>query len=133
MAATDLDFSVTLRRHLMPENLDAMERLIVQINSSLGGDPRFTILFHAVSDFGGPNAGAVSALTGEEYARRLPQVISACELRATSELAVQTPWSSAPTAAWRSAPSRCATNATTSDACGTTAPSSWNARGCTSG
>jgi uncharacterized protein len=88
MAHSDLEFSVMLRLHLMPHNLHGQVQLIEKIDAELGEDPRFQILYHAVSQLGGPNAGTFQVLSGEEYSQRLAELRKSSRLKWTSETQV---------------------------------------------
>jgi uncharacterized protein len=57
MHHSDLDFFATLRLHLTPLNLESIEALIEQIKMSLLPDERFSVVFKAVGNWGGPNKG----------------------------------------------------------------------------
>lgn len=85
MAGTTIDFSVTLRLHLTPDNLDSQERLIDKISREIGDDARFEILFHAVSDLGGPHSKTFGVLNSAEYNRRVAYLQERCQLACASE------------------------------------------------
>ncbi len=60
------DFSVTLRVHVTPENLDYLPDLITQINQEFGSDARFKVFFKAIENLGGANSGSFKTLKGAE-------------------------------------------------------------------
>lgn len=62
------DFSVTLRVHVTPENLDYLPDLITQINQEFGLDTRFKVFFKAIENLGGANSGSFKTLKGAEKA-----------------------------------------------------------------
>lgn len=85
MSSTDMVFAVSLRLHVTPANLQSMERLVPKLNSVFRGDSRYSVLFHKVSDLGGPSAGRISVLTRDEYDKRVASLRGGCDLTSTSE------------------------------------------------
>jgi len=63
LKASDLNFSVTLRLHITPENYLSMPELINDIKSCFGGDSRFNVFFKLIADLGGGNSGSFDTLT----------------------------------------------------------------------
>ncbi|MFZ2315780.1 MAG: radical SAM protein [Gammaproteobacteria bacterium] len=64
--ATDLNFSIILRLHITPENLEDMYRLIDLIKLNFGQDKRFTVFLKAIENLGGPNSGSFKTLRGQD-------------------------------------------------------------------
>ncbi|MDR3491327.1 MAG: radical SAM protein [Gammaproteobacteria bacterium] len=71
---TDIDFSITLRIHITPDNVDDMYELIDLIKVNFGYDPRFTVFFKAIETLGGPNAGTFKVIRGKDKAEILQQL-----------------------------------------------------------
>jgi uncharacterized protein len=63
---TDLAFSVLLRVHLRPGNLDSIRSLFHSIREKLGSDKRFTLGVHPLLNMGGPTGGSFETLTEED-------------------------------------------------------------------
>jgi uncharacterized protein len=64
------DFSIILRLHITPDNLDNMHKLIL-IKANFSHDKRFTIFFKAIENLGGPNSGSFKVLRGQDKAEIL--------------------------------------------------------------
>ncbi len=91
----DIDFKITLRLHLSPSNIDSMLRLVTRIEDEFGGDPRFSIHFHKITDLGGPNSGEFPTFGIEEYSAALAKLreITGISLKNESELDLQSNYS----------------------------------------
>jgi uncharacterized protein len=63
---TDLDFSIILRIHVTPENIEDIYYLVDQIKSTFGYDKRFSIFFKAIENLGGPNTGTFEVIHGQD-------------------------------------------------------------------
>ena len=63
---TDLEFSILLRVHLRPGNLDSVRSLFYRFQESLHGDKRFVLGLHPLLDLGGPTRGSFEILTDDE-------------------------------------------------------------------
>jgi uncharacterized protein len=64
-------FLITLRLHIWQANLDAVDRLLVDLSRAFGGDSRFEVQLKAIRRFGGPNDERLPVLTSEEEAAAL--------------------------------------------------------------
>jgi uncharacterized protein len=63
---TDLDFTIVLRVHLTPENIDSMPEFVTKLLDSFD-DSRFSIIFREILHMGGPNDKIVNVLKGSGY------------------------------------------------------------------
>ena len=63
---TDLNFSILLRVHLRPGNLDSVRSLFYAVQETLQGDKRFVLGLHPLLDLGGPTHGSFDTLTDDE-------------------------------------------------------------------
>jgi uncharacterized protein len=63
---TDLNFSILLRVHLRPGNLDSVRSLFYRFQETLQGDQRFVLGLHPLLDLGGPTRGSFETLTDDE-------------------------------------------------------------------
>lgn len=63
---TNHDFSIILRIHVTPHNVDNMFQLIDLIKSEFRFDKRFTIFFKAIENLGGPNSGTFNVIRGKD-------------------------------------------------------------------
>ncbi|MFL6449586.1 MAG: radical SAM protein [Bryobacteraceae bacterium] len=73
---TDLQFSILLRVHLRPGNLDSVRALFYSVRTELEGDRRFVLGLHPLLELGGPTRGSFETLTDErcnELCRELKQ------------------------------------------------------------
>ncbi|HEY9029754.1 MAG TPA: radical SAM protein [Kangiella sp.] len=66
------DFTVTIRIHLTIHNYDSVHKLVRNVKKEFGGDKRFNIHFHKISDLGGPNK--VDVLSYDVYQSRLKEL-----------------------------------------------------------
>lgn len=82
----DLEFLITLRVHVGPSNLDDLPTLIDMINDTFGGDERFDVHFHRISNLGGPNSDGIRVLSMKEYEERLWPLKKQLRLGSNSEL-----------------------------------------------
>lgn len=71
---TDLDFSIVLRIHITPENLDDIYKLVDLIKADFGYDNRFTVFFKAIENLGGPNTGTFKVLRGKDKGEIMQQL-----------------------------------------------------------
>ncbi len=60
------EFKVTLRVHVTPENYQALDGLVSDIQKEFGHDARFGVFFKAISNLGGENGGTFQTLKGKE-------------------------------------------------------------------
>ena len=88
LQSTDLDFSICLRVHISPDNVESVLALVLQIEEVFGGDQRFSIHFHNITDLGGSNSGEFRTFSHKEYSQVLASVReqSGLTLRKESEL-----------------------------------------------
>lgn len=63
---TQLNFSIVLRIHITPDNLDDIYKLVDLIKINFGCDSRFTIFFKAIENLGGPNTGTFKVVRGKD-------------------------------------------------------------------
>lgn len=63
---TDLEFSILLRVHLRPGNLESVRSLFYSVRKELGGDKRFVLGLHPLLDLGGPTRGSFQPLSDQE-------------------------------------------------------------------
>ena len=63
---TDLDFSILLRVHLRPGNLESVRPLFYSVREKLQGDKRFILGLHPLLDLGGPTQGSFETHTDED-------------------------------------------------------------------
>lgn len=63
---TDLSFTIVLRMHVTPENVESLKDLALQIKKEFGGDKRFIPFVKPIGDWGGPNSGKISSLSGKQ-------------------------------------------------------------------
>lgn len=82
---TDLEFRITIRLHLSPENYASQKRLVEKINDSIGADDRFDLHFHRITDLGGPNSGKFPVYSDSEYREVLDEMTALAGLRSESE------------------------------------------------
>lgn len=66
-----LDFEITLRLHLTPENLDSMLILARRLRDEFLHDKRFKVFIKAIENLGGPNNGRISSITREARAEAI--------------------------------------------------------------
>lgn len=59
------DFTIMLRLHITPDNLDNIYKLVDLIKENFGHDKRFSIFFKAIENLGGPNSGSFEVLHGQ--------------------------------------------------------------------
>lgn len=59
------DVEVILRIHFMPDNLEAMDELVADINATFASDSRFAVHFKEVGHLGGPNDASFTVLSGQ--------------------------------------------------------------------
>lgn len=63
------DVRIKLRIHLTPNNFSSVQKLVTEIKKEFGGDKRFNIHFHKVSQLGGTNDFKI--LEKSEYMNRI--------------------------------------------------------------
>lgn len=57
-----LEFKMTLRCHMTPDNADTMSELVGAICREFGDDSRFNVFFKTIENLGGPNANAIQKM-----------------------------------------------------------------------
>jgi uncharacterized protein len=55
MHESDADFTVRVRVNFSPATVPSMDEFLAELSEKLGGDPRFSLDFHPVGLWGGPN------------------------------------------------------------------------------
>ena len=88
--ASDLDFSITLRLHIMPGNAESLSRLVDRLIGTFEGDPRFSFLIREISNLGGPTSGTVAYISAQEaraIADQLVHRFAAHDIRARNGVA----------------------------------------------
>jgi uncharacterized protein len=76
---SDVEFTITLRLHLIPNNISDIEELINMLDYELQGDNRFDFFLKPITNLGGPNAANIKKLApqdSEEIIARLNTKIS---------------------------------------------------------
>ncbi|MBQ5151594.1 radical SAM protein [Citrobacter freundii] len=68
LKASPLDFRVTIRLHLTPQNILEIPNIINKINSELLSDHRFSIFIKEIGDYGGFNSGNIKTLKSDTAA-----------------------------------------------------------------
>ena len=63
---SDLSFSILLRIHVRPSNIDSVRSLLYSAQEKLGADKRFVLGLHPLLDLGGPTGGSFETLSNEE-------------------------------------------------------------------
>ena len=87
---SNLDFSITLRLHIVPGNAASLARLVDRLISTLEGDPRFSFFIREVSNLGGPTSGTVAYISAQEaraIADQLVHRFAAHDMRAHNGVA----------------------------------------------
>lgn len=85
MKSSDIAFDVQLRLHVSHEKVDSQRVLIQHLNEALGGDPRFHIHFHRISDLGRTPEN-VQLMSDSAYRAALADLQQGVSLRASSEV-----------------------------------------------
>lgn len=62
---SDFDFSIILRLHITPDNIDDMYKLIDLIKINFKNDTRFSVFLKAIGNLGGPNSKSFNVLKGQ--------------------------------------------------------------------
>lgn len=83
---SSLDFAISLRLHISSANLGSQERLVDHLNDYLGGDERFSIHFHRISNLGGPNSGAINVMSMSDYRAALSRLKGKAQFSSNSEV-----------------------------------------------
>ena len=61
-----LDFKITLRIHVTPDNLDSLPHLVSDINQNFKNDSRFNVFFKTIENLGGPHSNTFRVLHGKD-------------------------------------------------------------------
>jgi len=70
-AATELDFTITLRVHVTDDNQQSVRDFCERYQQTLAADPRFSLFFKAIVNLGGNNSDKVNRLTAKNSAKAL--------------------------------------------------------------
>ncbi|KAB8028441.1 radical SAM protein [Fluviispira multicolorata] len=62
---SQLDFNITLRVHITPENFDKLDEFLKMLKEDFLSDNRFQIFFKAIENLGGKNSGKFKTLSHE--------------------------------------------------------------------
>lgn len=71
---TDLNFSIIIRIHLTPDNIEDIYCLVDQIKTTFGNDQRFSVFFKAIENLGGPKTGTFKVIRGKDKSEILAQL-----------------------------------------------------------
>jgi uncharacterized protein len=71
---TNIEFKITLRVHVTPDNLLHLPQLIADINLHFKNDVRFTIFFKSIENLGGPNSKTFQVLHKKDKAAILSEL-----------------------------------------------------------
>jgi uncharacterized protein len=72
--STDLDFSIMIRIHITPDNIENIYELTDKIKQTFGYDKRFSIFYKAIENLGGPNGGTFKTLHGKDKKEIISQI-----------------------------------------------------------
>lgn len=86
LRASTLNFKITLRIHISSRNHLTIADFVKQVNFEFGGDPRFSIHFHRVTDLGGETKTENSFLTESTYRLALAKAVGTASLQSDSEV-----------------------------------------------
>jgi len=67
------DFSILLRVHVTPSNRDSVSQLVDEIAVQFAGDKRYSVLFKAVGNYGGPNSHLIKTIPLAEMVSFIPR------------------------------------------------------------
>lgn len=70
----DLNFHVTLRLHITPENVSSIQDVLAEIRSDFLVDNRFSLFVKEIGDYGGRNTGHIKTLSSDSAAEIKRQV-----------------------------------------------------------
>jgi uncharacterized protein len=76
---SDVEFTITLRLHLTPDNATDMDELINMLDYELKGDKRFNFFLKRITNLGGPNSDQIKMISiqeGEEIIAKLNKKIT---------------------------------------------------------
>lgn len=76
LSQSDCEFSILLRMHITPENMDSMKYLAERVKAEFGNDKRFEPFVKPIGDWGGPNTGKISSLSAEEKQKAEKEIVS---------------------------------------------------------
>jgi uncharacterized protein len=82
------EFSILLRVHVTPTNRDSVARLVDEIAVQFAGDRRFTVLFKAIGNYGGPNSHLIKTIPLAEMVSFIPRLQSVLTAAKVSNMSV---------------------------------------------
>jgi uncharacterized protein len=88
---TQLSFHVTLRLHVTPDNLEAVERFVPVVRDTFLTDSRFGILFMPVAHLGGPNDNEFDVLPSDSTRRVLRSLSALAQGKSPEEEPAELP------------------------------------------
>lgn len=73
---TNLDFTITIRIHITPDNVEDVYLLVDQLKFRLNRDKRFSVFFKAIENLGGPKTGSFKVVQGKDKSEILENFYS---------------------------------------------------------